>query len=307
MLSLPKERDKACFTINKSDMQYLFENFTFPPDQSFTIRSERLEIKKHTTLRCHINYEIALIENLSGKRFIGDHIEEFEGSELLLIGSYLPHCWQYYQVIDPQIQPHVFIVHFFPDFLGKELLEKPEAKPLEGLFAKAAKGILFTGETLAVAKTLLLQMHLEKGLSRAALMLHLLDTLAHSKDQKILSTPGFNAIDSSRDADKINRVYEYIFKNFQHDIALSEVATLLHMTPAAFCRFFKLKTNRTLIDFVKEVRIGYAAKLLLDGSHNVTEACYKSGHNNISNFNKHFKEIKRLSPREFVKQYRTTE
>ncbi len=306
MFSLPKESDKTYFGINKIDMQYLFENFTFPPDQSFTVRSEQLEIRKYTTLRCHINYEIALIENLTGKRFIGDHIEEFEGSELLLIGSYLPHCWQYYKVIDPKTQPHVVIVHFFPDFLGKELLEKPEAKHLEELYAKAAKGILFTGETIARAKTLLEQMLSEKGLSRAALMLQLLDVLAHAKDRKILSTPGFNAIESSKDADKINRVYDYIFKNFQHDISLSDVASLLHMTPAAFCRFFKLKTNRTLIDFVKEVRIGYAAKLLLDGSNNVTEACYKSGHNNISNFNKHFKEIKGLAPRDFVKQYQAT-
>jgi AraC-like DNA-binding protein len=77
------------------------------------------------------------------------------------------------------------------------------------------------------------------------------------------------------------------------------------MSPAAFCRFFKSKTNRTLIDFVKEVRIGHAAKLLLEGDHNVTEACYHSGYNNLSNFNKHFKDIKGMSPRDFLKQYIT--
>ena len=112
-------------------MQYIYENFTFPPDQSFTIRSEILEVKKYSSLKSHINFEIALLENCSGKRFIGDHIQDFEGTELVLLGSYLPHCWQYYKTIDPRIQPQAIVIHFFPDFLGKQLLEKPEAKKPE--------------------------------------------------------------------------------------------------------------------------------------------------------------------------------
>ena len=88
---------------------------------------------------------------------------------------------------------------------------------------------------------------------------------------------------------------------------MHDVAGIIPMSTAAFCRFFKQKTNRTLIDFVKEVRIGHAAKLLLEGNHNVTEACYDSGYNNISNFNKHFKEVKGLSPRDFMKQYQAAE
>ena len=76
-------------------MEYIYENFTFPPDQSFTIRSQFMEIKKYSEFKSHVNYEIALIENCSGKRFIGDHIEDFKGAELVLMGSYLPHCWQF--------------------------------------------------------------------------------------------------------------------------------------------------------------------------------------------------------------------
>jgi len=98
-------------------------------------------------------------------------------------------------------------------------------------------------------------------------------------------------------------VFEYIFQNFREEIVLQDVARLVPLSPAAFCRFLKAKTNRTLIDFVKEIRIGNAARLLLEGNHNVTEACYDSGYNNLSNFNKHFKEVKGLSPRDFMKQY----
>jgi AraC-like DNA-binding protein len=287
-------------------MQYTYENFTFPPDQSFTIRSESLEIKKYTSLKSHINFEIALIENCCGKRFVGDHIEDFCGTELLILGSYLPHCWQYYNAIDNKVQPQVTIVHFFPDFMGKELLAKPEANHLNHLFGDAAKGVLFSGATIARAKIILNQMLFETGLSRAALMLQLLDVLAQSKTRKTLSSPSFNIIETSAEANKINRVFDYIFNHFKENISLHDVSSIVPMSEAAFCRFFKLKTNRTLVEFIKEIRIGHAAKLLMEGNFNVTETCYKSGYNNISNFNKHFKEVKGLTPRDFTKHYKNT-
>ena len=203
------------------------------------------------------------------------------------------------------IQPQMIVIHFFPDFLGKQLLEKPEAKNLNELYEKAQRGILFSGDTLNRAKMIMQQMLFETGLGRAALMLRLLDILAQSSSYEILSSPYFRSIENSNESNKINKVFEYIFQNFREEIALQDVADLVPLSPAAFCRFFKAKTNRTLIDFVKEVRIANAAKLLLEGNHNVTEACYRSGYNNLSNFNKHFKEIKGLSPRDFVKQYNT--
>lgn len=284
-------------------MEYIYENFTFPPDQSFTIRTDILELKRYTSLKSHVNFEIALLENCVGKRFIGDNIEDFEGPELVLLGSYLPHCWQYYKASDPSTSSPAIVIHFFPDFLGKQLLERPEAKQLNKLFADAAKGISFSGSIVAQAKTLMKQMLDENGLARAALMLQLLDLLSRSSSYKILSSPYFNIIENSAEAQKINKVFDYIFGNFQNEIALSDVSGIVHLSPAAFCRFFKSKTNRTLIDFVKEVRIGHAARLLLEGNHNVTEACYHSGYNNLSNFNKHFKDIKGMSPRDFLKQY----
>jgi len=287
-------------------MQYIYENFTFPPDQSFTVRSDMLEIRKYTSLKSHVNFEIALLENCSGKRFIGDHIQDFNGDELVLLGSYLPHCWQYYTAIDPMVQPQAIVIHFFPDFLGKQLLEKPEAKQLNELFLKAAKGILFKGATITDAKMLMRQMLFETGLQRAALLLQLFDLLTRSTSYEILSSPYFNIIENSAEAHKIDKVFDYIFRHFKEEISLQEVSGIIPMSPAAFCRFFKAKTNRTLIEFVKELRIGNAAKLLLEGKHNVTEACYNSGYNNISNFNKHFKEVKGMSPRDFLKQYNVT-
>lgn len=284
-------------------MEYIYENFNFPPNQSFTVRKEPIELKKYTHMKCHINFEIALIEHCEGKRFIGDHIGDLKESDLILIGSYLPHCWQYYETQTSAQEPTATVVHFFPDFLGKDLLDKPEARHLKELFNNASKGIRFSGSTTKTAKILLEEMLCTKGLHRASLMLRLLDVLAQSNEYTILASPGFNIVDNSDDAEKINLIYDYIFKNFKEEITLAQVASLVNMNPAAFCRFFKAKTNQTLLDFVKGVRIGFAAKLLIEGSCNIKEACYNSGHNNLSNFNKHFKEIKGQSPSTFIKQY----
>lgn len=255
------------------------------------------------TLKSHMNFEIALIENCSGKRFIGDHIRDFDGTELVLLGSYLPHCWQYHPQQHTAQPPLATVIHFYPDFLGKQLLKKPEARQLNTLFENAARGVLFHGPTLTAAKNIMQEMLFQSGLAKAAMMLRLLDVLAQSEHAEILSSPYFNAVENLGEANKINKVFDYIFCNFREEIILQEVADLIPMSSAAFCRFFKRKTNRTLIDFVKEVRIGHAAKLLLEGHHNVAEACYQSGYNNISNFNKHFKDIKGLAPRDFIKRY----
>lgn len=285
-------------------MKYIYEYFTFPPDQSFTVRSELMEENKYTALRCHVNFEIALVENCIGRRYIGDHIKDFEGTELALLGSYVPHCWQFFQALDPMLQAQVTVIHFFPDFMGQQFLEKPEARQLKMLLDKAVKGVLFTGDTTIQARQVMQQMLHESGLSRVTLMLHLLDILAKSNSAQVLSSPYFNGTVSSGETKKLNKVIDHIVCNFKKEIALQDAADLLSMSIGAFCRFFKLKTNRTFIDFLKEVRINNAAKLLLEGNHNVTEACYESGYNNISNFNKQFREVKGLSPRDFLMQYR---
>lgn len=285
-------------------MKYLYENFTFPADQSFTIRKEVLEMEEYNTFKSHVNFEIALLENCLGKRFIGDHIADFDGPELVLLGSYLPHCWQYQDVQDFRQPPMAYIVHFFPDFIGTAILERPEAKELNILFSRAARGILFSGDTIIQARFILEQMLGAKGLRKIAWMIELLDVLAHSEESTVLASPYFNIMGTSTQEQRITQIFDHIYKNFKQDITLEETAAVIHMSPSGFCRYFKQKTNKTFIEILKEIRIGHAAKLLLAGTHNISAACYESGYNNLSNFNKHFKEVEGLSPSNFLKQYR---
>ncbi|NLR82965.1 AraC family transcriptional regulator [Chitinophaga eiseniae] len=285
-------------------MTHLYENFVCPADESFTVHTEIPEMETHNILKCHFNFKIALIENCIGKRFIGDHIDDFEGPELLLLGSSLPHRWQYQQVLDPTRTPTAYVVHFSPDFIGEGLLEMPEARELQVLFNNAGRGIVFSGDTITQARFILQQMLNVKGLARLAYMIQLLSVLTHSKDSRLLASPYFNLVETSTEGQKISQVFDYIYKNFRNDITLQEVAGIIPMCTSSFCRFFKQRTNKTLVDIIKEVRINHASKLLMKGGHNVTEACYSSGYNSLSNFNKHFREVKGLSPRDYLKQYR---
>ncbi|WP_316834188.1 AraC family transcriptional regulator [Pedobacter nutrimenti] len=287
-------------------MQCIYENFLFPPDQPFTIQSEILENKDCDSLKSHKYFEIALLENYCGKHFIGDNVLNFEGTQLILLGSYLPHCTQYDKKLDPSVQSQAILIHFFPDFLGKQLLESPQTRPLNEVLNKASKGISFSGKTVLKAKKVMQKMLLVKGMTRTGLMLQLLDILAQSNTSQVLSSSYFNSVESADEGQKISKVYDYLFQNFRENITLAVIADILPMNPAAFCRFFKRKTNRTLLDFIKEVRIGHAAKLLLEGKHNVSETSYLCGYNNCSNFNKQFKEVIGVPPTEFQKLYETT-
>ncbi|NQX42285.1 DNA-binding transcriptional regulator, LacI/PurR family [Pedobacter steynii] len=285
-------------------MQCIYENLMFPPDQSFTIQSEILEDKPCNVLKSHKYFEIVLLENYCGRYFIGDHILDFEGTQLILLGSYLPHCWQYDKKLDPTAQSQSILVHFLPDFLGQQLLDSPEAIQLNKLFSNASKGISFSGITIPKAKKVMQEMLLSEGMARTALMLKLLDILAQSETKQALSSSYFNVVDNAHEGQKISKVYDYVFRNFSNHVSLPVVADILSMTPASFCRFFKMKTGRTLVDFIKEVRIGHATKLLLEDNYNISETSFLCGYNNYSNFNKQFKELTGLSPVIFQKQYR---
>lgn len=285
-------------------MDYLFENFIFPTGQSFTIRSDKLILKKYASLKSHENFEITYIENCLGKRFIGDSVEDFYDPDLILMGSYVPHCWQFYKSIDSTKDATARILHFFPNFMGEDFLQKPEARGMKTLFENAKRGIHFQGNTAARAKEILDEILTSRGLSSLGLLLKLFDCLSNSKNKRELSTEGFNPISTSSEAERINKVYDYVFKNFANGIDLEKVASIIYLSPAAFCRFFKEKTNRTLFNYVKEVRIGYAAKLLLEKKYSISEICYKSGYNNLSTFNKQFKEIKGITPSVFLNYYK---
>lgn len=251
----------------------------------------------------HPELELVLINSSTGTRFIGDNIERFKKNEVVLIGENLPHMWLNDDIYFEESSTHkaeAIAIHFKKEFLGLPFLQVPEMKHLRKLLDTAIYGINFRQldkETILKIKNLDSKQHYQRLMS----LLDILNDLANHPDQILLSSKGYVTSFNKTNNRNMDKAYEYIFKNFNKSIFLDEVAAIANMNPSAFSRFFKRINRKTFKQYVNEIRIGYACKLLTENQHNITHICYDSGFNNISNFNRQFKKITGKSPSEYLK------
>ena len=278
-------------------MEFLVEKIHVDALNSFRI-SER-DLGDHTAhVHSHQNYELNYISSGWGHRFVGDNISDFRKDDLVLIGPNLPHSWRI-EGTNPASPPQCIVIHVHETFMGSHFFQTPELAAVRSLLAHAAEGIHFRGEQVRTVATLLKRMLTQHGLSSLITLLQLFEVLVNSTDYCYLSSPLYMGLSQRRDFEKINRVYEFVFHHFQEPIKLEQVAQLVNLTPAAFCRYFKQKTRKTFNEYLKQVRIGFACKRLVETSDNISEICYESGYNNLSHFNQQFKQLKGLTPRAY--------
>ena len=246
----------------------------------------------------HDEYELTLILESSGSRMVGDNIDRFTDGDLIFIGKNLPHTWRNDELKTFE-KSEVLVLHFLDDFLGAPFFKIPEMEKVSVLLERSHRGIRITGKTRDEIAALLLKMEHHKDVDQIILLLSILNLLASSGDLTDLSSEGFaNSIDESG-SNRLNKVYEYIMNNFQEDISLVKVAAVANMSPTAFSRYFKNRTRKSYTQFIIELKIGYACKLLMKEDMSVTQVCYESGFQNLSNFNQQFKGITRLTPKKY--------
>ncbi|MCK0157021.1 AraC family transcriptional regulator [Cellulophaga sp. F20128] len=251
----------------------------------------------------HTEFQISLILEGTGTRFVGDQIQSFGEGDLVLTGTNLPHLWRsddaYYEK-NSKLKTKAFVIYFDNNLLSSTLLEKEEFYKIKKLLVNSARGIEFYGETIKKIKKILIQLGKEKGFSRIIKLLEIIDVLSKSEDINLLASPGYNSNGlKSDDAEKMRIVYDYVMKNFKTKISLDEIADMLNMTTTSFCRYFKPRANKTFTRFVNDIRIGHARKLLLEDNYNISEISYECGFNALSNFNRQFKSITGKSPNEY--------
>lgn len=255
----------------------------------------------------HQELEINLILKGSGTRFVGDNIQSFYDDDLVLVGANLPHVWKndviYYEGL-PNLYADVINIHFLPDFAGKDFFLMPEMQAVNELLERAKRGIRFKGNCKILIKEKMIAMQTMPDGEKLLSLLQILNLMAHNREVEMLSTAGFSNSYKDSNPEKINRIFDFIINNFHQEISLADVASLAHMNEAAFCRYFKNATKKTFTQFVNETRIGYACKLLIDGNKNVSQICYESGFNNISNFNRQFRRITGKTPQMYQVAYR---
>ncbi len=250
----------------------------------------------------HPEYELVLILKSSGTLFIGDSIEKFNIGDLVLIGKNLPHMWlndEIYFDDSSDLEAEAIAIHFGESFLGEHFFQAPEMKLISKLFERAKFGVSF----LDLDPNLVLKIRdlvkLETFNRTIGLLEILHDLAKHASFHKLCSS-GYISSFQKKELKEVDKIHEYVFENFQKPISVKDLADLANMNPSSFSRFFKRTHRKTFTRYLNEVRIGYACKLLMENSGNITEVCYTSGFGSISNFNKQFRLIVKMSPSEYI-------
>lgn len=246
----------------------------------------------------HDEYEMTLILSSSGSRMVGDSIERFTPGDLTFIGKNLPHTWRNDEPRHNE-KSEVLVLHFLDGFLGDSFFNIPEMEKLKTLIQRSHRGIKITGKTRDHIAGQLLRLEHISGVERIITVLSMLHSLSESDELYDLSSEGFVSSIDELGSNRLNRVYEYIMNNFQSGIGLVEVAAVANMSPAAFSRYFKSRTRKSFTQFIIELKVGYACKLLMKDDISVTQVCYECGFLNLSNFNKQFKEITKITPKKY--------
>ncbi|HET8735579.1 MAG TPA: AraC family transcriptional regulator [Pricia sp.] len=254
----------------------------------------------------HPEFQISYIIKGAGTRFIGDNVQTFKEGDLVLTPPNLPHLWRSeepYFKRDSQLSTHAMVIYFDQDLMSPPLLDREEFYALKKLVQNASRGIEFYGSTPSQVYRLLQNIGPKKGFRRIINLLEILEVMANSSEYRLLSSPGYTNVFRTDDAEKMQLVYDYVMQRFTTNIELQDVAELLNMTTTSFCRYFKPRANKTFTRFVNEIRIGHARKLLLEDNFNISQISYECGFNTLSNFNRQFKAIAKMSPHEYRKLF----
>ena len=257
----------------------------------------------------HPHYQLFTVIKGTGTRFIGDDIRHFNVGDTVFLAPNMPHLWrsdrEYFEK-DSQLMTEGIVVYFKEDFLGSEFFEKSEMYDIKTLLKKSERGLDLTGQLKEELVEDLKNLPVVNGFQGIIKILSILDKLSKSTDYQYIASTTYSNTHKISETERMRLVHEYVLKHFKENINLSTVASLSNMTDAAFCRYFKSRTNKTFSDFVKEIRIGNACKMLQDENKSISQTCYESGYNTVSNFNNQFKSLKGISPKQYQKLHRRT-
>lgn len=255
----------------------------------------------------HPEYELTYIIEGRGTRYIGDHIDHFSQGDLVLVGSNLPHMWKNDKIYyDPEAghRSRAIVIQFDENFAGPALWQLPEMESISALFADARQGLKIKGKTKQVLIGQMLQMLHRSNAQRIADLILILCTLAESGHYELLSSLQFASSYAGSDGDRLNKVYAHVVNHFTQKITLEEVAQIAHMSPTAFCRYFKSRAHKTFSGFLVETRINYACKLLVNDELSITQVAFEAGFSTGSYFNRQFCRLKGMSPLQYRKEFR---
>lgn len=258
-------------------------------------------------LHSHPEFELNFIENGKGvRRVVGDSVEEIGAYDLTLVaGSDLEHAWEQGSCTESDVRE--ITIQFSKDLFPEGLLNKSQFSSIRKMLIKAEHGITFSLKTIMRVYPMLDTISSNKEpFDQFLHFLKILYELSLSEDARILSSSSFAHAERDAQSRRVLKVKQYINDHYAEDLNLEMLSSLVGMTPSAFSRFFRQRTGRTVMDYIIDIRLGNAARLLVDTTENVSEICYSCGFNNLSNFNRIFKAKRGYTPRDFRTLFKKT-
>jgi AraC-like DNA-binding protein len=252
----------------------------------------------------HPEYEIVLNTKSNGTRIVGDSVELFDYYDLVLIGSNIPHCWNYYRKEIAENEKSGITLHFKLSSFGEPFLSQHEMRSVRDLLADSERGLVFSTEDARKAETPLLNMVHKKGIEKMICLFDLFKILSSSEKKSFLCSESYKLSFDEHGNKKMTEVYNYIRENFSKPISLDKISKIAHMSPFSFSRFFKKNCGAGFVEYLNSVRMNKACHFLRETDYHVCDISADCGFSSISNFNKKFRKTEGISPREYRARFR---
>ncbi|MCQ2324599.1 MAG: AraC family transcriptional regulator [Paludibacteraceae bacterium] len=276
--------------LSDKDVLYIVERYK---------REFSFPIHKHNV--CELNFVYGG-EGLN--RIVGDSTETIPNLDLVLIVGPVEHAWEQGVCTNDNIR-EISIQFELNSILPPSLQDKNQYLAIRRMMEKAKKGLVFSQPAIMRVFPLLEQMlETKENFDNILLFLTILNTLARDESSRILSSGAFSQQETKPDSRRVQKIMQYVENHYFEDIRLSDIARLINMTPVSLARFFQRMTGQPVFMYVKNVRLGHASRLLVDTSRSISEIAYSCGFNNLSNFNRQFKAVKGITPKDFRRLYK---
>ena len=276
-----------------------YEKIHEKPGRSFTAKIVERESRPLLSQAWHYHpeIEICFTRQSNGRRFTGNQISDYQENDLMMFGSNLPHGYTT-DVFSSQV-----VIQMNSDFLGEPFINSPELRNIKNLFNQASHGLEFYGATKKKAAKIIEKILKSEGIQQLLLLLKLLQTLAEAKNVNRICSEEYALDFNVAQLGRIKIVYDHIMDNFRKEVRIKEISDKLNISEAAFYKFIKKHTKKTYTQIINEFRINYASKLLMNSDKTVAQICFECGYNNLSYFNRKFKEIMQETPHAFRGHY----
>lgn len=286
-------------------MKPSYEKLVPPVGESFRCfdRSTLLSpVKWHR----HPEIELTYIYRGAGSRVVGDHIGSYRDHDLVLLGSQLPHTWASDEYRGKRYDRHPAIVlQFHPEFLGSQFFGVSEMASINKLLQAASRGLWFPEHVAVRIGARLSALVDQEGATRLIELFSILDELSKC-DRSVQLASEFYSVTASQDVEtRIQKICDHISNHLTDpELGHAELAELADMNASAFSRFFKQSTGRTLSEYISELRIGLACRLLTDTDDSILSISFQAGFANLSNFNRRFRQLRQMTPRDYRARFR---